>query len=94
MTNLLDEVTKLPSLDNYLPQDRYREFRRVFLDTPEGPRVLAEILAWGRMFKQAVDARPVDPNLLLLREGQRNIAIALLNTIYNEPPAKPAKQRK
>ena len=94
MTNLLDEVTKLPSLQGYLPQDRYREFRRVFLDTPEGPRVLAEILSWGRMFKQAVDARPVDPNLLLLREGQRNVAIALLNTIYNEPPAKPAKQRK
>ncbi len=94
MANLIDEVTKLPSLDNYSPQDRYREFRRVFLDTPEGPRVLAEILSWGRMFKQAVTTSPVDPNLLLLREGQRNIAIALLNTLYNEPQAeKPAKQR-
>ena len=94
MTNLLDEVTKLPSLQGYLPEDRYREFRRVFLDTPEGPRVLAEILSWGRFFKQSVTTSPIDANLLLLREGQRNIALALLNTIYNEPPAKPAKQRK
>jgi len=95
MTNLLDEVTKLPSLDNYSDQDRYREFRRVFLDSPEGPRVLAEILSWGRLFRQSITASPVDANLLLIREGQRNMAIALLNTIYKEPQAeKPLTQAK
>jgi hypothetical protein len=94
MPNLIDEVTSLPSLKDYSEQDRYREFRRVFLDTDGGPRVLAEILSWGRLFKQSVVASPVDANLLLIREGQRNMTIALLNTIYNEPSQKPTKQKR
>lgn len=94
MADILDEVTDLPSTDGYLKQDRFRDFRMVFLQSEEGKKVLSEMLSWARMFQQTVTAVPVDPYLMALNEGRRSFAVKLLDTLYREPREFPAKQKR
>lgn len=83
----LDVLAKLPpSTDRYTADDRYRDFRNVF-GTAEGQRVLREILSWGHVFRPSAAGHPIDPYLMVLREGQRDIALKLLHTYSYEPPA-------
>ncbi len=92
MTDLLDEITKLSTTDNYSPKDRYHDFRRIFMQTDEGRRVLREILSWGGMFRSPVLANPIDPYRTHVLMGQRNIALKLLDVVYVEPKEQPIKQ--
>lgn len=94
MSDLFDALADLPSLENYTPKDRYRDFRKVFMGSEEGKRTLKEILSWGRMFRPAVVTAPVDPYLTHVREGERNICLKLMHTVYNEPPEPPKTTRK
>lgn len=92
--DILDAVSNLAGSKPYLPKDRYADFRKVFTGTDEGKRVLHEILSWGRMFQPAVNGKPIDPYAMAIREGERNMALRLLATVYNEPPARPDKTSK
>jgi hypothetical protein len=73
----------------YRDEDRYREFRRVFLGSDEGRRVLYEILSWGHMFQSSVSRTEIDPNRVMFLEGERNLALKLLATLNAEPTARP-----
>jgi len=90
----VDFLASLPSTPNYSKKDRYSDFRRVFTGSEEGRRVMREILSWGRMFRPGVLGTPIDPYLMAMREGERNIALHLLDTVHNEPPEPPAKQKR
>lgn len=92
--DILDLVASLPSQEGYTAMDRYRDFRRVFLGSDEGKRVLRELLAWGRMFRAPAFGNPVDPHRMSIAFGERNIALKLLSTLHNEPPEKPQRARK
>ena len=94
MVDPLDTLTKLPGLANYSKKDRYHDFRRTFMETEETRRVLSEILSWGHLLRPSVQGAPIDPYLMAVHEGERNIALKLLNTVHNEPPEPPAKQKR
>ena len=91
-SDLLDELAKLPSQENYLPMDRYRDFQKVF-GKAEGKRVLREILSWGRMFNSPVLGRPIDPYAMAVAFGERNIALKIMAAVYTEPKDKPQRTR-
>lgn len=91
--DILDELASLPSQENYLPMDRYRDFKKVF-GTAEGKRVLREILSWGRMFRSPVLGKPIDPYAMAVAFGERNMALKLMAAVYTEPKDKPQSTRK
>lgn len=70
--------------------DRYREFRKVFLDTDEGKRVLYDILALGHLLKPS--AVRGDPYETYRREGERNIALQITAIVHVEPRERPERQ--
>jgi hypothetical protein len=69
----------------YSKVDRYREFRRVFLDSEEGKRVLYEIFSFCGMFRSAAPAANFDPHQTMFLNGQQDIAFLLLATMNAEP---------
>lgn len=89
----LDALTSLPHSENYTQKERYSDFRKTF-STPEGQRTLREILSWCHLLKPSVYGSPIDSNLVLLKEGERNIGLRLLTTYHNEPPERPDRARK
>ena len=89
---LLAELAALPS-ENYTPEDRYRDFRKVFT-TEEGKRVFREILSWAKMYHTTAPIDPIDPYRAMFHEGARSIGIKLLATMSKEPPQKPAQQQR
>jgi hypothetical protein len=91
MVDMLDELAALPSTDGYSAKDRYHDFRRIFMGSDEGRRVMAEILSWGRLMQPWGFSSPIDPYQMALREGQRNIALKLLDTVLREPPERPER---
>ena len=94
MPDFFDELGYLPISEAYTPQDRYHDFRRLFMGSDEGKRVFREMLSWGRLFRTAAHGTPIDPLQLAIREGERNFALRLLNTVYNEPQQQPTQTRK
>ena len=46
---MIDDVPP-PLPEGYTAQDRYRDFRKLFRDPEEGPRVLRQILDWCRVW--------------------------------------------
>lgn len=76
----------------YKPIDRYRDFRRVFLDDEQGRRVLYELLAWGGMFKPLTPGR-LETNETFFHEGERNIALKIMTTMHAEPTARPTSTK-
>lgn len=89
----MDEIAALAKAENYTAKERYHDFRRVF-GTPEGQRVMREVLSWCHMFKPSVFGNPIDPHLVVLKEGERNIGLRLLSTYHNEPPERPERTRR
>ena len=69
----------------YSKMDRYKDFRRLFLDTEEGKRVLYEILSFCGMFRSAAPAANFDPYQTMFLNGQQDIAFRLLATMNAEP---------
>lgn len=91
--DLLAALASLPS-DNYSAKDRYQDFRQLFTGTPEGQRVLREILSWGHLLQPSVYGNPIDPYQTHIREGEANIARRLLTTVFREPKDPPTKQNR
>ena len=91
-TDLLTALAALPGSAGYTPEERYRDFRRVFTGSEEGKRVLREILSWGHMLRPSAQGSPIDPYLTHIREGEANIARRLLITVTVEPPQRPKRQ--
>lgn len=89
----LSAFADLPQPGQYTAMDRYQDFRRVFLGSEEGKRVLRELLAWGHCFRPSVPAAagPIDPYAVVRNEGERNIALRLLKVVNTEPVDRPAR---
>lgn len=77
----------------YSPQDRYRDFRQVFLGSDQGMRVLYEIIGWGNQFQSSAEKGSHDPYKTAFHEGQRSLAIKIIFTLGNEPKARPASTK-
>lgn len=75
--------------------DIYREFRLVFLGSPEGKRVLNDILTWCHMghssMKPGVN---IDPYNVVAQEAERRIGLKISTALSAEPSAKPTKQNR
>jgi hypothetical protein len=78
-----------PQGPNYTETDRYREFRRVFLGSDEGRRVLWHIMDLGGLFGTSFDP---NPHIHAQNEGWRNLAVRIFQIIHKEPQAKPTRQ--
>ncbi len=77
----------------YQKIDRYRDFRRVFLDSEQGRRVLYELLALCGMYKSAAPRAKFDPYETMFLNGQQDIAFTLLGTLNIEPKARPTSTK-
>lgn len=75
--------------ERYRPIDRYRDFRAVF-GTPEGKRVLLQIIDWAHMWEHI--ALPGDPHGTYLRDGRRDIGLKILKTMGAEPGEGPGER--
>lgn len=93
-SDILTALASLPSSERYLPKDRYHDFRKLFMGSEEGKRVLREIASWGRLLNEPKLPNPIDPYRLALREGERNIVRRLIATVYIEPPERPTKSQR
>ena len=74
----------------YGPEDKYQDFRHVFLKDQQGQRVLYEVLEWAHVFAPiiVVDKQGrVDGSMTLYQDGERNIGLKLLSTLNAEPIA-------
>lgn len=78
----LDDL-RAAQVGRYTRMDRYRDFRAVFMATPQGRRVLWQILAWGRMY--APVAKTGDPHMTYFRDGERNIGLRIMQAMNAEP---------
>lgn len=67
-------------------QDRYREFRQLFLGSDVGKRVLHDILAMGHVWRSSVSR---DPYMTYANEGERRLALQIMATVHVEPKPKP-----
>ena len=90
---LLAFITRLPDVSGYSAKERYDDFRLVF-GTDQGQRVMAEILAWGKLFRMPHLGNPVDSNKNLIITGERNMAIKLIAAYNVEPGQQPDRQEK
>ena len=77
----------------YKPMDRYRDFRRLFLDSEQGRRVLYEILRWGNMFRPSAPMANFDPHETMFHDGERNVALRIMSTMHAEPRERPANTK-
>ena len=78
---------------SYSKMDRYKDFRRLFLDTEEGKRVLYEVLSFCGMYRSAAPAANFDPYQTMFLNGQQDIAFRLLATMNAEPKERAAKTK-
>ena len=93
MEEYLEILAELSVPEDYTPLDRYSDFRKVFLETDQGRRVLRQILGWGHLLKShLVMSRPIDPYAILAAEGERNLALRIFSVMLVEPPERPDKQ--
>jgi len=92
--DLLQLLAEIPAHKTYSPEEKYHDFRQLFMGTEQGKRVYAEILSWSHIFQSNVSgAGTIDVNRTLVREGERNIGLKLLGAVNVEPPLTPQKQR-
>lgn len=69
--------------ETYTETDRYRDYRRTFLDTPHGRRVLHELIEQGHVFTSTLV--PGAPDLTQNNEGQRSMVLDILAVLNSEP---------
>jgi len=75
---------KSAQLGRYSRMQMYKDFRTVFLGTPAGKRVLWKILEWAHVYKSNMNN---DSNLVIFREGERNLGLKVMRTMNTEPSA-------
>ncbi len=88
----LDWLATLPGIEGYPVKDRYHDYRKVFMGSPEGKRVLRHIMDLGMVFKQPPITSPVDPYMQLAIIGRRYLALKILEIVNEEPTEKPTKR--
>lgn len=80
--------------EDYSDIDKYHDFRKVFLETEEGRRVLRQVMSWGGLLKTHFKREPIDPYSVVAREGMRNLSLMIFFTMLKEPKSeKPIKQK-
>jgi hypothetical protein len=92
MSDMVDMVIEMASDPRTMyptPMDRHRDFQQVF-STDAGSRVFKEIMILGRMMVS--NAAKGDPYETYLREGKRDLAIAIAKVTFEEPKAQPDRQ--
>ena len=93
MDEYLEILADLSMPEDYDPLDRYNDFRKVFLETEQGRRVLRQVLGWGHLLKShLIMPRPIDPYAILAAEGERNLALRIFSVMLVEPSERPDKQ--
>ncbi len=90
--DLLDWLGVLPHVEGYTPKDQYSDFRKVFMGTVEGKRVLRRIMEIGGVFNKPALISPIDPYMLAALDGKTRLALEILAFVNNEPSEKPAKR--
>lgn len=75
--------------ENYTQADRYRDFRRIFLEDEIGRRVFTQIMTWCHPFKTSYVTG--DPSLTYLLEGERNIGLRIIVAMFESPTPMPPK---
>ena len=93
MEDLFNVITNLPE-PFITPQDKYRAFRKVFMDSDEGKQVLREILSWCHLLKPSVMGSPIDSNAVMVLEGERNLGLRLIMSLTVEPQDKLMKVKR
>jgi hypothetical protein len=74
------------------PIEVHAEFRKVFLGSDMGKRVLYDILGWCHVWRSSIVA--VNPHMTYAYEGQRALALRILKALHVQPTARPDKQRR
>ncbi len=94
MDEYLEILADLSMPEDYDPLDRYNDFRKVFLETEQGRRVLRQVLGWGHLLKSHLVRmpRPIDPYAILAAEGERNLALHIFSVMLVEPSERPDEQ--
>jgi hypothetical protein len=82
---IFEELARAPGPAN--AEERRRDFRAVFLETPQGQAVLYEILSWAHVFRPVF--APGDPYATHYRDGERNIGLKILAALHAEPTPQP-----
>jgi hypothetical protein len=82
-----------PGKGRYHPQDRYADYRAVFLGDDQGKRVLYDILSMAHMFASSPVLCQFDSHKTFFAEGERNMALRIFDTARNEPRVAPAKRQ-
>ena len=75
----------------YTARDRYCDFRRLFYETPEGMRVLAQILHEARVFYPSYVRG--DTHETARNEGLRQLGLWIIEQVDHEPVDLPATQQ-
>lgn len=73
----------------YSDDERYRDFRQLFLGSDRGRKVLYEIFTWANMFRPAFV--PGDAYATHYRDGERNIGLKILAVLNAEPAPRQAE---
>ncbi len=89
---LMADLAAAYSPQAYTEQDRHRDFKQVFLDSPQGRRVLYQLLAWAHQWRPTFVAGK--PDVSAFQEGERNVGLRLLTAIQIEPKSRPVKQNR
>lgn len=89
---IFDALSSLPSFPD--PMARYRGFRRVLLETDDGPRVLREIIAWCRLLSVARPAAGTTADTRAFHDGERHIGVQIMHTLHTEPRERPAQAKR
>ena len=92
-TDPLDLLLSIPPIEKgyAFSADCYRDFHQVFLASPDGQRVLRQLLDWTRMFSVVKPAMGIDPNLVVYHEGERHIGTQILAALTIEPQDRPSE---
>lgn len=83
----LEDLSRAALGPRYTETDRWRDFRRVFLDTVEGRRVLHQILGWCHQFGSSYVVG--DAYATHFHEGERNVGIRIFAALNEEPVKRP-----
>jgi hypothetical protein len=89
---ITDDLMLFERVSKYTSQiERYQDFREVFLSTPQGERVLREILGMGYVLNDTTKFNKygVDESATLISTGERKLALAIHKIATVEPPPPP-----
>lgn len=86
---LFADLARAHSGTGYGDDERYRDFRQLFLGSDRGRKVLYEIFTWANMFRPVFV--PGDAYATHYRDGERNIGLKILAALNAEPAPRQAE---